>query len=111
RLRRATDGEVAQSAGDEAPSLVVAVARQDEVRTLVVELEEPFLVGGESEEPVLLFEPLGLAAVIRTLPVDELSLRLEGLAPDAVPARVHVLVDVAVVVDPLQELLHVALMA
>src|SRR4051794_23578991 len=37
-LRRAADREVAQTAGDEAPRLVVAVARKDEVRVLVVEL-------------------------------------------------------------------------
>ena len=40
----------------------------------------------------------------RALAVDELVLGLEGLAADAVEAGVDVFVDVAVVVDPLQEL-------
>ena len=46
--------------------------------------------------------------MLGALPVHELRLRLEGLAPDAVQARVDVLVDVVatVVPDPLQELLH-----
>ena len=38
-------------------------------------------------------------------PVDEVGLALELLAADAVQARIDVLVDVPVVVDPLQELL------
>ena len=80
---------------------------QDEVRSLVVERQQLFLVRGEPEEPVLLLDPLGLDVVLGALPVDELVLRLEGLAPHAVQARVDVLVDVvaAVVADPLQELL------
>ena len=109
RLRRSTDREVAQSAGDEAPRFVVAVTRQDEVGTFVVELEEPVLVGGEPEEPVLLFEPLGLGAVVGAPAVDELGLRLESFAADAVPAGIHVLVDIPVVVDPLEEPLDEAL--
>ena len=43
--------------------------------------------------------------------VDEIGLALELLAADAVQPRVDVLVDVAVVVDPLQELLDEALVA
>ena len=77
----------------------------------VVERQQPVLVGGETEEPVLLLEPLGLDAVIRALPVDELVLGLERLAADAVEAGVDVLVDVAVVIDPLQEVLHELLVA
>ena len=47
------------------------------------------------------------------MPVDELLLRLERLAADAVAARVDVLVDVvaSVVADPLQELLDEPLVA
>ena len=78
--------------------------RQDEVRPLVVQRSEPILVGGEAEEVVLLLHPLGLDAVIGALAVDELVLALERLAADAVEAGVDVLVDVAVVVDPLEEL-------
>ena len=49
--------------------------------------------------------------MIRALAVDELVLGLELLAADAVEAGVDVLVDVAVVVDALQELLDEALVA
>ena len=85
-------------------------ARQDEVGTRVVELEQPVLIGGEPEEPVLLLQPLGHGAVVGALAVDELGLRLERLAADAVEAGIDVLVDVAVVVDPLQEVLDEGLM-
>ena len=80
---------------------------QHEVRPLVVERQQLFLVRGEPEEPVPLLDPLRLDVVLGALPVDELVLRLEGLAADAVQACVDVLVDVvaAVVADPLQELL------
>ena len=94
RLARAADREVLQAALDEAPRLVGAELRQDEVGPLVVEREQPVLVGGEPEEPVLLLDPLGLDAVLGALAVDELGLGLERLAPDAVEARVDVLVDV-----------------
>ena len=109
RLRRAADREVPQAACDEALRLVGAGAGQDEIRPLVVQLEEAILVGGEAEEPVLLLQPLGLDAVVGALAVDELVLGLERLAADAVEAGVDVLVDVAVVVDPLEELLDEAL--
>ena len=71
------------------------------------------LVRGEPEEPVSLLDPLGLDVVLRALPVDQLVLRLERLAADAVETRVDVLVDVvaSVVADPLQELLDEPLVA
>ena len=79
--------------------------------TLGVELEQLVLVGGEPEEVVLLLDPLGDGVVQRALAVDELVLGLERLAADAVEARVDVLVDVAVVVDALQELADERLVA
>ncbi len=110
-LAGAADAEVLQAALDEASRLVGAELRQHEVGPLVIELEQPVLVGGEAEEVVLLFDPLGLDAVLRALAVDELGLRLERLAADAVEALVRVLVDVAVVVDPLEEVLDERLVA
>src|SRR5262249_41653795 len=109
RLRRAADREVPQAAIDEASSLVVAVARQHELGPRVVELEQPILVGREPEEPVLLLQPLRNGSVIRTFAVDELGLGLDRLAAVAVEPGVDVLVDVAVVVDALQELLDESL--
>ena len=105
------DREVAQAALDEAAGLVVAEVRQDEVRALVVELKQLLLVRGEAEEPVLLLDPLRHGAVIGTLAVDELGLGLERLAAVAVQPRVDVLVDVAVVVDALEEILDESLVA
>ena len=100
---RGPDAEVLQAAGDEAPRLVVAKARENEVGSRVVDLEQLVLVGGEAEEVVLLLDPVGRTVVDRTLAVHEFILVLERLAVDAVPAGIDVLIDVAVVVDALEE--------
>ena len=73
-------------------------AGQHEVRALVVEREQLLLVGREPEEPVALLDPLGHDVVLGALAVDELLLRLERLAADAVEPRVDVLVDVVAAV-------------
>jgi hypothetical protein len=83
--------------------LIEKSRRPPEVGPRFVELEQPPLVRGEAEEVVLLLDPLRLDIVQRAFAVDEVVLGLELLAADAVEARVDVLVDVAVVVDPLQE--------
>ena len=104
RLAGATDREVAQAAGDEALDLVEPEVRLHEVGPLGEQLEQLVLVGREAEEVVLLLDPFRLGVVERALAVDELVFGLERLAPDAVEPCVDVLVDIAVVVDPLQEL-------
>ena len=48
--------------------------------------------------------------MVGALAVDELVLVLECLAPNAVEPGIDILVDVAVVVDPLQKVLNEALM-
>ena len=111
-LPRPRDAEIAEPARDERPRLVEAEVRADEVRPLVVEGEELVLVGGEPEEVVLLLDPLGRHEVIRAEPVGrQLLLGLERLAADAVQAGIDVLVHVAVVVDPLEEVLDETLVS
>src|SRR5581483_8673993 len=102
-LARAADAEVVETPGDEGARLVVAIGRKHEVRPLVEDLEQPLLVCRQTEEVVLLLDPLRRDVVDRALAVDEVSLGVERLAADAVEAGVDVLVDVAVVVDSLQE--------
>src|SRR5207302_1055886 len=72
----------------------------------VVMVEQPLLVAGEAEEPVLLLHPLDRAPVDGAEAVDELGLGVVSLAGDAVEALVRVELDVAVVVDGLEKLLH-----
>ncbi len=100
-----------QATLDERARLVVAEAWQDEVRPRVIQVEQRLLKGGELEEVVRLLDSLGHGAVNRALAVDELGLRLELFAADAVETGVDVLVDVAVVVDPLDELLDESLVS
>jgi hypothetical protein len=110
-LARAAEAEVLQPARDEGSRLVVAEPRQNEVGPRVIQVEQLLLERRQPEEVVLLLDPLWLDAVLRTLAVDELGLRLERFATDAVEPRVGVLVDVAVVVDPLDEVLDEALVS
>src|SRR5206468_12525328 len=108
-MARATEAEVLQATLDERARLVVTEARQDKVRPRVVEVEQGLLKGGELEEVVRLLDSLGHSPVNGALAVDQLGLRLELFTADAVETGVDVLVDVAVVVDPLDELLDESL--
>ncbi len=103
-MPRPRDAEVAEPAGDERSRLVEAEVGAHEVGPRVVKREQLVLVRREAEEPVRLLDPLRRHEVVRAQAVgSELLFSLERLAADAVEARVDVLVDVAVVVDPLQE--------
>ena len=67
-------------------------------------LQQPLPVGGEPEEVILLLGPDGLArGVDRAAALDELIFLLEGLAADAVEARVAIQVEVTGSPDPLQQ--------
>ena len=68
--------------------------------------EQPVLVARQLEEVVLLGDVLDRPAVDRAVAVDELVLGVVRLARDAVEAFVGAELDVARVVDRLQELLH-----
>ena len=101
---RARQREVAQPALDERQRLVVARARAHEVRPLGVQLLEPLLERRELEEPVLLVLAVQLDQVDRAaVALQDLVLGLEVRAARAVPALVQVLVDVAVLLDPLHD--------
>ena len=76
-----------------------------------VVLDQPVLEGAEAEEPVLLFHLDEVAAVDRTVALDAGLDRVVVLAAHAVEALVDVLVDVAVVVDRGEELLHALVVA
>src|SRR5205085_3071509 len=106
------EAEVPEAAFDEAARLVVAEVGNHEVGLLVVEAQQLFLERRQPEEPVPLLDPLRLRPVLLAQPVRrELVFGLELLAADAVQARVGVLVNVPVVVDPLDELLDEAVVA
>src|SRR5438477_8024761 len=84
RLAGAADAEVLKATFDEAPSLVGAELRQDEIRPLLVQGEQAVLVGREPEEVVLLLDVLGPGSVIGAEAVDQVGLVLELLTAQAV---------------------------
>ena len=108
---RAAQRDVAQPAPEERVRLVVAVAGGDEAGPIGVQLLERLLEGGEPEEPVVLLLDLQHDLVDRAaVAVLELGVGLEVGAARAVPALVVAGIDVAVVVnalDDLGDLLHV----
>ena len=105
----ARERDVLQAALDERERLVVADARRDEVGVLLVELLEALLEGAQREEVVLLAVALELDVVDRApVALLDLVLDLEVGAARAVPALVQALVDVAVVVDALEDVLDAA---
>ena len=107
RELRARERDVLQAALDERQRLVVADARGDEVGLLGVERLEALLEGAQGEEVVLLAVALELDVVDRAaIALLDLVLDLEVGAARAVPALVEPLVDEAVVVDALQDVLH-----
>jgi hypothetical protein len=108
-LRGPADADVFEPSLDEAPRLVVAKAGSDDARALVVEAEQRLLIGGETEEVVLLLHVFRRDPVLRAEAVDELVLGVEGLAARAVEAGVQTLENVAAVIDPLEEVLDQSL--
>ena len=104
------DGEVVEAVLDHPPRLVAPGGGQHPVGVRVVVRQQAVAVGRQPEEPVLLLDPLDRRAVDRAEPpLDELVLAVERLARRAVPAAVAALVDVARLVDALEDALHLRL--
>ena len=104
---RARERDVLEPAADERERLVAAKIRADEVGPFGVQPLERLLERAQPEEPVLLALPEQRDLVDRAGVVGAaLGLALEVGAARAVPALVQALVDVAVVVDALDDLLH-----
>ncbi len=106
RERRPCDRHVAQAASNETQGLVAFRNRAHEVGVAVVMVEQPLLEPAQLEEVIVLLHLHHGTAVHGALPVEELLLGVVILARDAVEARVGRQLDVPVVVNALQELLH-----
>ena len=109
--RRAAHGQVTHAALDEGADLVLANLRADEVGVLVVVREQLVAKLGEFEKPILLVDDLDLAAAVGTLAVNQVAFGELRLARRAIVAVVGSLVEVAVVMELLHEVLdalHVA---
>ncbi len=101
----AADGEVVHAALHKAHDLVAADFRADELGVGLVVGDQLVAELAQLEEPVLLLDGLHGAAAVGAAAVDEVVFVEEGLAGGAVEALVGVLVEVAVVIEGLQELL------
>src|SRR5207244_2479351 len=91
---------------DQANHLILPRLRLNELRILLVVLQQPVLERGQPKEPAQFLSTNQRRLVVGTQPVVllVLLLGLELLAALAVPALIRTLVDVAVVVHLLNEL-------
>ena len=111
QLPGAAHRDVFESRFDQSQNLVATNVRYGEVCVLRKVSTEGFLVFRQTEEIVLLAQPLRLGPVNRTQAVDEVLLLLERFAGDAVPPFVVSFVDVAGLRHPPHELLYPGLVS
>src|SRR5690606_3071026 len=110
-LSRAADRDVLEPGLEQPQDLVPADDGFKELRMRREMRFEGLGVLRETEEVVLLTNPVGLRQVDRTFAVDEILLLLEGLAGHAIPALVDAFVDVARLAAPAHQLLDRGAMA
>ena len=104
---RAADAQVFQPWTEEVVQhLVGAAGGLDEVRMLLDVLNQPFGVLLQAEEVGFFTRLFHRAAAVRAAAVFELQFRPERFAGRAVPSLVFRLVDVALIVQLLENLLH-----
>ena len=89
--------------------LILSGNRLDEFRMLVDVVNQTVSVFAHTEEISLFLSRLHLAAAVRTLAVHQLGLGPEGLAGSTVHTLVSTLVDIALVIQLLENLLYLLL--
>ena len=101
---RAGDGEVLERLLEEPEHFVAPHRRDDPVGVGLDVAHQPFLEGAHAEEVVDLLDLAHWPTAVRTgFAAPQVLLRPVALLVDAVPSEVAVLVDVSLVVEPLQE--------
>ena len=102
---RARDAEILQTGVDEViDHLIYAAARLQKVGVRQ-QVAHGLRVFGQTEEVCLLLGGLALSAAVRAFAVLELALRPEGFAGGAVHAGIFALVDIALLIHLLKDLL------
>ena len=108
---RAGDAQVLQAGQQEiVHHLVLAGDGLDEFRVLVDVRDQPVRIFAHAEEIRLFGRAHERPAAVRALAVRDLRFREEGLVGHAVPAFVGAFIDVALVVQLLEDLLHLGFM-
>jgi len=100
---RAGDAEIFQGFPEERQGFVAVTLRSDEIRILFNVLDQPVLILAHPEEIVALLPVLRFALVIGTQAVHQLLFHVEAFAADAVESLVVAEVDVAGVIDLLED--------
>ena len=104
------DAEVLQARQKEVVHhLVLAGHRLDEFRMGIDVLNQPVRILAHTEEVSLFLGRLHRSSAVRALAVHQLGLGPEGLAGSAVHALIAVLVDIALLIELLENLLHLDL--
>ena len=100
---RAADRQILEGLPQEAQELVPVALGLDGLRMVLEVAPEPVLVRRHPEEVVLLLDVGQRGLVVGALAVDDLLLRVEALAPEAVLPAVLAEVDLALLEEPLQD--------
>ena len=109
--RRAGHAQVFQTGLDKViKHLIAAGGGLQKLRMLLKKLDQLILIFGKAKKIRLLGRAPDLAPTVRALDVDELRLRPEGFAGRAVPALIGALVDIALVIELLEDFLNGLLM-
>ena len=102
----AGNAQVVQPAFDELDHLVFPAVRLNEVRVVLIQLEQPVRVFGKPEEIGLFLRPFHLASAVGAFSVLELGFSPEGFAGGTVPSLVFALIDFALVIQRAEDFLH-----
>ena len=102
---RAADRQVLERLAEESQELVPEALGLDDVGVTLQVATQPVLVRRHPEEVVLLLDVGQRGLVVGALPVDDLLVRVEALAPEAVLPPVLAEVDLALLEEPLQDAL------
>ena len=105
--RRAGHAQVFQTGLDKViEHLIAAGGGLQKLRMLLKKLDQLILIFGKAKEIRLLGRAPDLAPTVWALTVDELRLRPEGFAGRAVPALIGAFVDIALVIELLEDFLN-----
>jgi hypothetical protein len=88
------------------PALHCGIVRDDEVGMLIDVVDQPLLITAHFEKIVGFLDRLRGRLVVRATAVDQFPLGVKAFAPEAIKAFVFAEIDVAGIVDTLQDRLY-----
>ncbi len=98
--------QIVQGVPEHGQDFVSILFGLDEIRVLLDMIPEPVLVLGHAEKVVGLLDIFWFFQMIRTESIHQLSFCIKTLTAEAIMAAVFTEIDIPIVIDKLQKLLH-----